>query len=64
MISELEYLDHLDEQVQRIFDLAIAARNEAQAAIRAAQAVKADLLYRKIELQRAQLAETATTPEV
>lgn len=55
-MSEIEYLDQIDNKVQAVFDLAVAARDEAQAAIVAAQAIKADLLRRKIELQRAELA--------
>lgn len=54
-MSEIEYLNEVDRKVQIIFDLAIEARDQAQAAIVAAQALKADLLRRKIELQRAEL---------
>lgn len=55
-MSEIEYLDQIDSKVQTVFDLAVAARDEAQEAIVAAQAIRADLLRRKIELQRAELA--------
>lgn len=54
-MDEIEYLDSIDKKIQAVFDLAVEARDEAQAAIVATQAIKADLLRRKIELQRAQL---------
>lgn len=54
-MSELEYLDTIDQRTRAIFDLAVAARDEAQSAIDATQALKAELLRRKIELQRAML---------
>lgn len=54
-MNEIEYLNEVDRRVQIVFDLAIEARDQAQAAIVAAQALKADLLRRKIELQRAEL---------
>lgn len=54
-MGEIEYLDSVDQKIQAVFDLAVEARDEAQAAIVATQAIKADLLRRKIELQRAQL---------
>lgn len=55
-MSELQYLDDLSNRVQAIFDFAIEARDGAQAAIDSAQSLKAEILRRKIELQRAQLA--------
>lgn len=55
MTAEVEYLDAVDEQIQRVFDLAAAARDEAQKAIEAAQSIRAELLRRKIEIQRAEL---------
>lgn len=57
-MTELEHIDQLDHKLQAIFDLAIDARDGAQAAIVALQAMKSDLLNRKIELQRAELADT------
>lgn len=59
LVSELEYLDTIDQRAQAIFDLAVAARDEAQAAIEAAQSLKAELLRRKIELQQAMLDRAA-----
>lgn len=56
-MTELEHLDQLDHKLQAIFDLAVEARDEAQAAIVAIGAVKNDLLSRKIELQRVELRE-------
>lgn len=56
-MTELEHLDQLDHKLQAIFDLAIDTRDGAQAAIVALQAMKSDLLNRKIELQRVELAD-------
>lgn len=55
-MNEIEYLDDLSDRVQAVFDFAVEARDGAQAAIESAQSLKAELLRRKIELQRAQLA--------
>lgn len=60
-MTEIEYLDSVDKKLDGIFDLAVKARDEAQTAIVATQALKADLLRRKIELQRAQLADIRAT---
>lgn len=57
-MSEMEYLNSIDVKLSAVFDLAVEARDEAQAAIVATQAIKSDLLRRKIELQKALLAET------
>jgi hypothetical protein len=56
-MNEIEYLDSVvDRKLQAIFDLAVAARDEAQAALVAVQALKGNLLRRKLELQREELA--------
>jgi hypothetical protein len=55
-MNEIEYLDSVDGKLQAIFDLAVAARDEAQAALAAVRALKGDLLRRKLELQREELA--------
>lgn len=54
-MKELQYLDELSTRVQAIFDFAIEARDGAQAAIDSAQSLKAEIVRRKIELQRAEL---------
>jgi hypothetical protein len=46
-MNEIEYLDSVDGKLQAIFDLAVAARDEAQAALAAVRALKGDLLRRK-----------------
>jgi hypothetical protein len=47
-MNEIEYLDSVvDRKLQAIFDLAVAARDEAQAALVAVQALKGDLLRRR-----------------
>lgn len=55
-MNEIEYLDSVDGKLQAIFDLTVQARDEAQAALVAVQALKGDLLHRKLELQREELA--------
>lgn len=54
-MSEIEYLDQISSKVQEVFALAVEARDGAQSAIEVAQSIKADILRRKIELQRAEL---------
>lgn len=56
-MSEIEYLDSINRRAQEIFNLAVAARDDANAVITLTQAMKEDLLKRKIELQRAELAD-------
>lgn len=56
-MTEIELLDKIDSELQAVFDLAVEARDNAQAAIVAVKAIKEANLKRKIELQRAELAE-------
>lgn len=56
-MGELEYLDTINQKARDVFYLAVAARGEAQAVIEATQSLMAELQRRKIELQRALLAE-------
>lgn len=60
-MTELEHIDQLDHKLQAIFDLAIDARDGAQAAIVAVNTLRAELLRRKIELQRVELADGRTS---
>lgn len=56
-MTEIEYLDRTDNELQRIFNMAAAARDDAQLALEAVQTLKQRLFERKLELQRAELAE-------
>lgn len=56
-MSELEFIDELNTELQGVFDEALAARDGAQAAIDHVQRIKARLLQRRIEIQTAMLAE-------
>lgn len=56
-MTQIELLDKMDNELQAVFDLAVEARDNAQAAIVAIKAIKEANLQRKIELQRAELAE-------
>lgn len=62
-MNELKYLDELSARLDVTFDFAVQARDGAQAAIESVSTLKAEILRRKIELQRAALeAATAKQP--
>jgi len=57
--SEIEYLRLLERRLQSIFDVSVAARDEAQIAVNSINSLKQKLLQRQIELQRKELANHA-----
>lgn len=65
-MTEIEYLDRIDNELQRIFNMAATARDDAQLALEAVQTLKQRLLERKLELHNEQnwqrfASEPATT---
>lgn len=55
-MTEIEYLDEISNKLQAAFNLAADARDEAQNAMTAILNLKQDLIQRKIEIQRTELA--------
>lgn len=55
-MTEIEYLDEIDSKLQTTFNVAANARDEAQNAMTAILNLKQDLIQRKIQIQREQLA--------
>lgn len=55
-MSEIEYLDEIDNKLQTAFNVAVNARDEAQNAMTAIINLKQDLIQRKMQIQRKELA--------
>lgn len=54
--TELEYLEVLETKLALVFDYAVAARNDAQAALETANVIKNAIIKRRVELLRAEMA--------
>jgi hypothetical protein len=52
-LTEIEYLEVLESKLALVFDYAVAARNDAQAALEMANIIKGAIIQRRVELLRA-----------